>query len=200
MLVLWGSGGGCDLWPATTWDLFTSSDFRWSPCILWSAAGNVPMIVSVSGFLIVVKIYSKILRNQCTGCFFFFGFSQGAVKQLFWGVLSSIFYFLHSKIWAHFHFGTFELPLKIFLFLKMKFINFFLIPMDQKYQNESVPIFCYAKSAKDCLKLLNIADLQPPDWIQRKKTRCMWYIHCILFLKKAIVRVEDSAICRECLS
>ena len=43
-----------------------------------------------------------------TGCFFFFGFSQGAEKQLFWGVLSSIFYFLHSKIWAHFHFGTFE--------------------------------------------------------------------------------------------
>ena len=44
--------------------------------------------------------------------------------------------------------GTFEPPLKIFLFLKMKFINFFLIPMDQKYQNESAPIFCYAKSTK----------------------------------------------------
>ena len=33
-------------------------------------------------------------------------------------------------------------------FLKMKFIHFFLIPMDQKYQNESAPIFCYAKSTK----------------------------------------------------
>ena len=44
--------------------------------------------------------------------------------------------------------GQFEPPLKIFLFLKMKFINFFLIPMDQKYQNESAPIFCYAKSTK----------------------------------------------------
>ena len=33
-------------------------------------------------------------------------------------------------------------------FLKMKFINFFLIPMDQKYQNESAPIFCYAKITK----------------------------------------------------
>ena len=54
-------------------------------------------------------------------------------------------------------------------FLKMKFINFFLIPMDQKYQNESAPIFCYAKSRKYCLKLLIIAVLQPPDWIQRKK-------------------------------
>ena len=43
-----------------------------------------------------------------TGCFFFFGFSQGAVKQLFLGVLSSIYYFLNSKMWAHFHFGTFE--------------------------------------------------------------------------------------------
>ena len=28
-----------------------------------------------------------------------------------------------------------EPPLKIFLFLKMKIINFFLITMDQKYQN-----------------------------------------------------------------
>ena len=25
------------------------------------------------------------------------------------------------------------------------------------------------KKYKNCLKLLNIADLQPPDWIQRKK-------------------------------
>ena len=25
---------------------------------------------------------------------------------------------------------------------------FFLIPIDQKYQNESAPIFCYAKSTK----------------------------------------------------
>ena len=33
-------------------------------------------------------------------------------------------------------------------FLKMKFIHFFLIPIGQKYQNESAPIFCYAKSTK----------------------------------------------------
>ena len=52
--------------------------------------------------------FFKIYFLDNTGCFFFFGFTQGAVKQLFWGVLSSIFYFLHSKIWAHFHFGTFE--------------------------------------------------------------------------------------------
>ena len=44
--------------------------------------------------------------------------------------------------------GQFEPPPKIFLFLKMKFINFFLIPLGQKYQNESAPIFCYAKSTK----------------------------------------------------
>ena len=65
--------------------------------------------------------------------------------------------------------GQFEPPLKIFLFLKMKFIHFFLIPMDQKYQNESAPIFYYAKSRKYCLKLHKVAVLQPPDWIQRKK-------------------------------
>ena len=44
--------------------------------------------------------------------------------------------------------GRFEPPLKIFLLLKMKFIHFFLIPMDYEYQNESAPIICYAKSTK----------------------------------------------------
>ena len=44
--------------------------------------------------------------------------------------------------------GKFEPPLKIYLFLKVSFVNFFLISMDQKYQNESSPIFCYAKSTK----------------------------------------------------
>ena len=63
----------------------------------------------------------------------------------------------------------FESPLKIFLFLKVKFINFFLIPVAQMYQNESAPIFYYAKSKKYCLKLLKIAVLQPPDRIQGKK-------------------------------
>ena len=32
--------------------------------------------------------------------------------------------------------------------------------MDQKYQNESAPIFCYAKCTKNSSKLHNIADLQ----------------------------------------
>ena len=59
--------------------------------------------------------------------------------------------------------GTFEPPLKIFLFLKVKFINFYLIPVAQMYQNESAPIFYYAKSKKYCSKLLKIAVLQPPD-------------------------------------
>ena len=44
--------------------------------------------------------------------------------------------------------GPFEPPQKFFLFLKMKFIHFFLIPIGQKYQNESAPIICYAKSTK----------------------------------------------------
>ena len=33
-------------------------------------------------------------------------------------------------------------------FLKMKIFHFFLIPIDQMYQNESAPIFYYAKSTK----------------------------------------------------
>ena len=52
---------------------------------------------------------------------------------------------------------------EIFLFLKVRFINFFLIPVAQTYQNESAPIFYYAKSKKYCLKLLKIAVLQAPD-------------------------------------
>ena len=42
--------------------------------------------------------------------------------------------------------GQFEPTLKIFLFLKARIINFFLIPVTQTYQNESVPIFYYAES------------------------------------------------------
>ena len=44
--------------------------------------------------------------------------------------------------------GTIWAAPKNLPFLKMKFINFFLIPLGQKYQNESAPIFCYAKSTK----------------------------------------------------
>ena len=40
--------------------------------------------------------------------------------------------------------GQFEPSQKIFIFLKIKFINFFIIPMDQKYQIKSVSIFCNA--------------------------------------------------------
>ena len=42
----------------------------------------------------------------------------------------------------------FQPPLKIFLFLKVRFINFFLIPVAQTYQNEIAPIFCYGISTK----------------------------------------------------
>ena len=61
---------------------------------------------------------------------------------------------------------------EIFLFLKVKIFNFLLIPMDQKYQNESAPIISYAKCTKNCLKLYNIADLQPLTESKEKKTLC----------------------------
>ena len=35
--------------------------------------------------------------------------SQGAVNKVFLGVFLMFLVFLHSKIWAKFHFGTFEL-------------------------------------------------------------------------------------------
>ena len=46
--------------------------------------------------------------------------------------------------------GQFEPTLKIFLFLTARIFNFFLIPVTQTYQNESAPIFYYAKSKKYC--------------------------------------------------
>ena len=46
-------------------------------------------------------------------------------------------------------------------FLKLKIFHFSLISIDQKYQNESSPIFCYV--------LRNIADLQAltPDRVKK---------------------------------
>ena len=55
---------------------------------------------------------------------------------------------------------------KILLFLRMRFFNFFLICMVQKYQNEISPIFYYGKKLKTSEKLLKIPDLRPPDWGQ----------------------------------
>ena len=48
----------------------------------------------------------------------------------------------------------------------MRFFNFFLTYMVQKYQNEFSPIFYYAKKLKTSGKLLKIPDLHPPDWGQ----------------------------------
>ena len=36
------------------------------------------------------------------------GFSQEAVNQLFFGLFYCFLDYFHSKIWAPFHFGTFE--------------------------------------------------------------------------------------------
>ena len=55
--------------------------------------------------------------------------------------------------------GQSEPPLKIFLFLKVRFINFFLISVAQTYQNESAHILL-CKMYKNSVKLCNIADLQ----------------------------------------
>ena len=90
--------------------------------------------------------------------------------------------------------GQSEPPLKIFLFLKMKFCYFFLISMDQKYQNESAPIFYYAKSKKYCLKLLKIAVLQPPDWIQRKKTPCILSLSLSFYNYRASNKIRTSLV------
>ena len=51
-------------------------------------------------------------------------------------------------------------------FLRMRFFNFFLSLMVQKYQNEISPIFYYGKSPKTNEKDLKIPNLRPPDWGQ----------------------------------
>ena len=49
-------------------------------------------------------------------------------------------------------------------FLRLRFFNFFLDNMVQKYQNEIAPIFYYGISTKTNEKELKIPNLQPPDW------------------------------------
>ena len=53
-----------------------------------------------------------------------------------------------------------------FTFFRMRFINFFLACMVQKYQNERAPIFYYGNSPKNSKKDQKIAGLQLLDWIQ----------------------------------
>ena len=48
----------------------------------------------------------------------------------------------------------------------MRFFNFFLIHMVQKYQNEIAPIFYYGKSPKTNEKDLKIPTIWPLDWGQ----------------------------------
>ena len=57
----------------------------------------------------------------------------------------------------------FEPTLKFNLFFRMRFFNFFLNHMVQKYQNEIAPIFYYGISTKTNEKDLKIPNLQPPD-------------------------------------
>ena len=54
----------------------------------------------------------------------------------------------------------FEPPLKFNLFFGLRFFNFFVAYMVQKYQNESAPIFYYGKSPKTNRKHLKIPYLQ----------------------------------------
>ena len=60
----------------------------------------------------------------------------------------------------------FEATSKILLFLRMRFFNFFLTSMVQKYQNEISAIFYYGKSPKTNEKDTKLTNLQPPDWGQ----------------------------------
>ena len=49
------------------------------------------------------------LKAVTTGSFSKVVLSQGAVNQVFLGVFLVFLAFIHSKIWAKFHFGTSEI-------------------------------------------------------------------------------------------
>ena len=55
-------------------------------------------------------------------------------------------------------------PWNLTFFEEIRFFNFFLNHMVQKYQNEIAPIFYYGISTKTNEKDLKIPNLQPPDW------------------------------------
>ena len=65
--------------------------------------------------------------------------------------------------------GEFEPPLKIFLFLKDEIYPLFSYSYWSKVPKWKCAHNLLCKKYKNCLKLHNIAELQPPDWIQRKK-------------------------------
>ena len=62
-------------------------------------------------FTIITKSQKVCLTetvNQYTGCFFFLWIQSGGRKSAILRSFMLFLYFLHSKIWAHFHFGTFD--------------------------------------------------------------------------------------------
>ena len=54
-------------------------------------------------------------------------------------------------------------------FLKYEIYQLFPYSCGSKVPKWKCAHILLCKKYKNCLKLLNIADLQPPDWIQRKK-------------------------------
>ena len=75
--------------------------------------------------------------------------------------------------------GEFEPPLKIFLFLKDEIYPLFSYSYWSKVPKWKCAHNLLCKMYKNCLKLLKIADLQPPDWIQRKKNTLYNWVHLI---------------------
>ena len=59
-------------------------------------------------------------------------------------------------------------------FLKYEIYHLFPYSCGSKVPKWKCAHILLCKKYKNCLKLLNIADLQPPDWIQRKKTPCTY--------------------------
>ena len=57
---------------------------------------NTYKLTGIPGHIVTTVSFSKVVL------------SQGAVNKVFLGVFLMFLAFFHSKIWAKFHFGTFE--------------------------------------------------------------------------------------------
>merc|ERR1712218_353090 len=93
--------GVFDVIPSGSVDTLTSEDFR----LLLNGVGdiNVTTLISYTSFN---DESGGGLHNYRV--FFFLWIQSGGCKSAILRSFMLFLYFLHSKIWAHFHFGTFD--------------------------------------------------------------------------------------------
>ena len=77
---------------------------------LWDAYDRVAARLTANTTTLT-STYAKMLRDKAevsTGCFFLLWIQSGGCKSAILRSFKQFLYILHSKLWAHFHFGTFD--------------------------------------------------------------------------------------------